>query len=107
MLSDGSPTFDLAADALRLGTGLSANEARGTLRLICREAGLRPDLVTEQKLQVIVPHLLPRALSARGIAGAADICRRILASLAAAPLQPGAADPAEMFRRINLATKQR
>jgi hypothetical protein len=92
--------FDAAADGLAALTTLSVAEARGTLRLICRDAGLRTDLVTLPKLRVLLPRVLPRELSARGVAGAEAACSALLAQLERAQVAPAAADPAELFLRI-------
>jgi hypothetical protein len=92
--------FDVAAAGLAGLTALSSAEARGTLRLVCRDAGLRTDLVTLPKMRVLITRLLPREIAARGVGEPDAVCKRLLDQLEQAQVAPAPSDPAELFRRI-------
>jgi hypothetical protein len=93
--------FELAAGILAARSGLSLSEARGTLRIMCHEAGLRPDLVTVRKLRVVVPRLLARELAPRRVADPDRVCRELLAALDdEKDLAPAPPEAFDMLRRV-------
>lgn len=93
--------FDRLADRLEQRTGFSRLEARGTLRLALREAGLEPGKLTREYARAVMEKMLPRELEARGIADAAALCASIAAEIPA--MDGGAADahrPETLFERL-------
>ena len=54
--------FDFAADRLEHHTSLDRLEARGTLRLALKAAGLEPKNLTGTQLQVVFEQVIPREL---------------------------------------------
>jgi hypothetical protein len=99
--AQGAPQlFDVAAAQLAELSSLSLAEARGTLRLACRDAGLRTDLITLPKLKVLLARVLPRELALRGVAGAEAACAALASKLEQAAFSPAAAEPADLFLRI-------
>ena len=98
-----SPLFDLAAHQLERHSSLSRLEARGTLRLTLKDAGIDPNYLTPAALRVVFEHLMVSELEARGIADAEAVCRRALDGVSASPQAadaPQDSHPDEVFRRL-------
>lgn len=76
-MSDESPVFERAADELEALSRMSRLEARGTLRLALKDAGLVPKTVNAKAMLVVLDRILPQLLTRRGVAGAPDMCRSI------------------------------
>ncbi len=76
-MADGA-VFDATADALESLSTLDRLEARGTVRLALKEAGLDSAAVTVEQMVVVLERLLPGELEKRGIAAGADVCREIV-----------------------------
>lgn len=93
--------FELACDALEQRTRLDRLEARGTVRLVLKEAGLEPRNATPHELSVAIERLLPGHLEARGEPGQDDFCRE-LASRLATVSAPGlrSDSPEAVFSRL-------
>lgn len=94
--------FETIADALETSTSLSRLEARGTLRLACKEAGVDTKNATAHHFEVVLQKLMPKELEARGIADAAGVCE----SLASTAKEFGEANgtggdsPEDIFGRL-------
>ncbi len=73
--------FDFAAERLEHHSALDRLEARGTLRIALKEAGLHPERVTPGQLCVVLAKVMPSALT--------DM--------------PPSSDPDEVFRRLGSA----
>ena len=76
-MSDESPVFERAADELESLSRMSRLEARGTLRLALKDAGLIPKTVNARSMLVVLDRVLPALLARRGVAGASDMCQAI------------------------------
>lgn len=76
-MSDESPVFERTADELEVLTSMSRLEARGTLRLALKDAGLIPKTVNAKAMLVVLERILPQLLTRRGVQGAPDMCRSI------------------------------
>lgn len=99
----GSSAFEWLCTALEESTTLERLEARGTVRIALKEAGLEPRTVTPSELRVVVQKILPRELRNRGVQNEAALCDRFVAGLQVLERQPGAptADtPDAIFRRL-------
>jgi hypothetical protein len=70
--------FDQVADALEAGTSLDKLEARGTLRIGLKEAGLDAKRVTPEQMRVVLKELMPAQLESRGIDSASDVCDMLI-----------------------------
>ena len=95
--------FDLAAERLEHHTSLDRLEARGTLRLAFKEAGLEPKHVTTEQLRVLFERVLPGELETRGVGDAASVCSAVMNDVARSPVardEPGSASADEIFRRL-------
>jgi hypothetical protein len=96
-----SSTFTETCHELDQSTSLSELEARGTVRLALKSAGLEARSVTTQQMNVILERVLPKELCLRGVADADALCRSIqnwLQGLTAAsePIET----PDEVFARL-------
>ena len=95
--------FDFAADRLEHHAGLDRLEARGTLRIALKAAGLEPKNLTGAQLQVVFEQVMPGELDSRGVSDMQDVCAAVLADLAdtrGAAADASAASPDDIFRRL-------
>ena len=70
----GESAFDFLCDELERESSLDRLEARGTVRIAVKQAGLDPHGATTQDLAVVVEKVLPAELVARGIENADSLC---------------------------------
>ena len=98
-----SQAFDFVCETLERLTPLTRLQARGTVRLLLRQAGLEPHAVTPEQLAVVVERLLPPALIKRHIADEIHIARRINELLVAQelPSAPRHEAPEDILRRFS------
>jgi hypothetical protein len=73
--------FDFVCEQLEAGTSLGRLEARGTVRLALKQAGLEPRSVTPEQIAVVVARILPGELGSRGVENGAALCASICADL--------------------------
>ena len=95
--------FDLAAERLEHHTSLDRIEARGTLRLALKDAGLDPKRVTPGQLCVVLAKVMPRELETRGVGDPTAVCNAVTNDLTkswALTDMPSSSDPDEVFRRL-------
>jgi hypothetical protein len=95
--------FDLAAERLEHHTGFDRLEARGTLRIALKAAGLAPNNMTGAQLQVVFEKVMPGELDSRGVSDARDVCAAVLADLAragGAAADAAATNTDDIFRRL-------
>jgi hypothetical protein len=92
--------FELACQNLEELTGLSRLEARGTMRIALKEAGLEPASVKAAELSVVARKVLPKELAARGIEDAESICERVCSALAVIQESGGTDTPEAVFARL-------
>jgi len=96
-----SQAFTIACEQLEQASSLERIEARGTVRLALKEAGLDAASVTGSQLTVVVDKILPRELEARGVSDTAGVCGTIKSALAAAPDTDGPGNsPEDVFSRL-------
>jgi len=95
--------FDFAADRLEQHTGLDRLEARGTLRIALKSAGLEAKNVTGAQMRVVFEQVMPGELGSRGVADIQVVCAAVIADLAddnGAAADDSAASPDEIFSRL-------
>jgi hypothetical protein len=93
--------FDLICEEIEQKSSLSRLEARGTVRLTLKKAGLDATTVTPQQMLAVVEKLLPGEFESRGIEGGAQICAALEPRLAQlADEGTGAAAPEQVFARL-------
>ena len=99
----GSPAFELVCAELERGTALDRLEARGTMRLVLKQAGLQARTVGAREIGVVIEKLLPGELGARGVDDPDAACLALASCLLElqSPEAEATADaPAEVFRRL-------
>ncbi len=95
--------FDIAAESLERHTHLNRLEARGTLRIALKAAGLEPHSVTAEQLKVVFEKLMPGELEKRDVSDAAAVCLAVAEEIARTPVQSGpdaSTDLDEVFGRL-------
>jgi hypothetical protein len=95
--------FDLAADSLEQHSPFDRLEARGTLRIALKAAGLAPNDMTGAQLQVVFEQVMPGELDSRGVSDVPAICTAVLADLGSAgsaAANASATSPDDIFRRL-------
>lgn len=101
-MSDESPVFERVADELEVMSRMSRLEARGTLRIALKDAGLVPKTVNAKAMLVVLERILPALLNRRGIHGASEVCRalcQVVRSLTSETAYDGET-PEKVFARI-------
>ncbi len=96
--------FDFAAERLEHHTGFSQLEARGTLRIALKVAGLDPSVFTARQLCVVFEQVMPGELDSRGVSDVQDVCAAVLADLESAgdaAEDASTTGPDEIFRRLS------
>jgi len=95
--------FDIAADKLEESSGMDRLEARGTLRLAVKQAGLDVQNLSVPQLRTVFEKLMPKELEARGVDDAAAACRAAMKgvlSTASAADPANSNSPDEIFKRL-------
>ena len=95
--------FNRVAERLKHHTGLSRIEARGTLRIALKIAGLTAKSVTAGQLCVVFEKLMPDELEKRGVSDAVAVCSAVIDDVVNAPVPTDAAPVTaldDVFRRI-------
>jgi hypothetical protein len=94
--------FEFVASRLEERTELDKLEARGTLRIALKEAGLDPRSVTAEQMSVMLVRTMPKELASRGVAQPDSICEGLAAAVkdfhGAAPR--AVESPEDVFRRL-------
>ena len=95
--------FELVAEELERRTDLAKLEARGTVRLALKEAGLDARAVTTEQMIVMLQKVMPDEMRSRGVEQPEQICEAIITALKsshAASNLPEAESPEAIFRRL-------
>jgi hypothetical protein len=95
--------FDFVSDELERLTKLEKLEARGTVRLALKAAGLDVRTVTTPQMVATLQKVMPNEIRARGVEHGDKICQTIVTSLEAAHPGSGAVNPESpeaIFRRL-------
>ena len=95
-----SDLFDFVSDQLEAQTELDRLQARGTLRIALKGAGLDARTLNREQLLVILDRVLPAELENRGIEGAPALCAELRNRLPAASEADGGDSPADVFARL-------
>ena len=98
-----SPAFDWLCSQLEEQTSLDRLEARGTVRLALRAAGLDARSVTADQMGVVIEKVMKDELGARGVENIDGVCSSLSSGLAAAArgFEAGAGDtPDAVFSRL-------
>lgn len=95
-----SDVFDWLCDALEQHTELNRLEARGTIRLALKSAGLGPRNLSADQARVLLQRVLTDELSSKGIENAASVCAQLADSLAGQAFQQPGETPEAVFGRL-------
>jgi hypothetical protein len=87
-----SAAFEFATEALERETDFDRLQARGTVRLTLRQAGIDAGSVTPAEMAAVIERDLPGQLEARGVEQAHALCRRLQAELLGLEQTAGAAE---------------
>jgi hypothetical protein len=94
-----SQAFTFVSAEVARATTLNELEARGTVRLALKEAGLEASDVDSNQMRVVLEQLLPKLLESRGIADAGAICSALLPRLPR-DAAPSGESAARVFERL-------
>lgn len=95
-----STAFTTLCEELESSSTLDRLEARGTVRLALKQAGLEAGAVTASQLAVVVEKILPGELRTRGVDGADSICSQLASTLKSMPDQAAGESPEAVFKRL-------
>jgi hypothetical protein len=98
-----SPIFEGARAALERATSFNSLQARGTVRLALKKAGLDASSVNVIGMTAVLSRLMPKELASRKIENGDAICAQLVAELKTANLAAPASDqqtPEDVFRRV-------
>jgi hypothetical protein len=95
--------FEFVSGKLEEATSLDKLEARGTVRLGLKAAGLDPRGTTMQQMEVMLQKVLPGELSTRGVTQPQVVCEGLVSALAT--FRPSDAEaesesPEDVFSRL-------
>jgi hypothetical protein len=93
-------TFDYLCDELERESSLERLEARGTVRIAIKQAGLDPLNATPQELAVVVEKVLPGELEVRGVEGGDALCASLAQRVAAREAGSARETPEAIFARL-------
>ncbi len=94
-------TFDFLCDELERTSSLDRLEARGTVRIAVKQAGLDPHSASPQELAVVVERVLPEELAARGIEDSDSLCSALAKQVATREAEDESREtPEAIFARL-------
>jgi hypothetical protein len=93
--------FDAVAEAIQKRTHFDSLQARGTLRLSLKDAGLEAKTITPAQMRVVLERVLPSELRSRGVKDFDAVCASLLTVVDAVGADAGGASdaPEDLFRR--------
>jgi len=95
-----SAAFDFVCRELEDRSSLDRLEARGTVRLALKQAGLDARTVTPEQIAVVVDRVLPGELASRGIESPDVLCQRISSGVARVSGDASVETPDAVFERF-------
>ena len=84
--------FDVSAEFLERHTSFNRLEARGTLRIALKAAGIEPESVTTKQMLVVIKKLMPGELQKRDVSEATVVCAAVAKEIASVRVAPEADD---------------
>ena len=96
-----SAVFDFVAEELERTTNLDRMEARGTLRLVLKQAFFDSKTLNVSQMEKVIDRLLAAHLCRFGVANPESVCEALARNLKAKSFGPGVAEsPDEIFGRL-------
>jgi hypothetical protein len=96
-----SRAFEWVCAELESTSSLSALEARGTVRLTVKKAGLEANRVTPEQMGVVTERTLPGELRSRGLENADGICGALASGLKHLKVSAAPDSPEDVFERLS------
>jgi hypothetical protein len=96
----GSRAFEWVCEEVERATLLDRLEARGTVRIALRNAGLEAASVRPDQMGVVLERVLPGELSLRQVEDAAVLCQRLAKAVVGIDAEGSDDSPEEVFRRL-------
>ena len=100
-MADG--LFEFISAKIEERTELNKLEARGTVRIALKEAGLDTRGVTAEQMSVMLEKAMAKELLARGVTDADEVCRGLVRSVKdfdGDQPQSSSESPEDVFRRL-------
>jgi hypothetical protein len=99
-MSETNP-FEFVCGEIERATSLTSLEARGTVRIALKSAGIEARTATPAQLKVILEKLIPGELKKRGCDDADGLCKSINTKLAGQKFDASSAEsPEAVFARL-------
>ncbi len=96
-----SAVFDFVAEELERTTNLDRMEARGTLRVLLKQAVFDSKTLNVKQMQMVIDRLLAAHLCRRGVENPESVCEGLARNLKARDFAPSLAEsPDEIFGRM-------
>ena len=99
-MSESTP-FEFVCSEIESATSLTSLEARGTVRIALKAAGIEARTATPAQLKVILEKLIPGELKKRGCEDAEGLCKGINTKLVGQKFDSvGTESPEAVFARL-------
>ncbi len=95
-----SAAFTHLCTALESETTFSRIEARGTVRLALKGAGLDAKNITVEQMKVILERIFAKELESRGVPDPEAVCRMLIRSLDHVASSSSGDTPEDVFSRL-------
>jgi hypothetical protein len=95
-----SAAFAHVCAALESETTFSRIEARGTVRLALKSAGLDAKNITVEQMKVILERILPGELESRGVPDPEGVCESLIHGLRQVAPSTSGDTPEDVFSRL-------
>lgn len=95
-----SAAFAHVCIELENATTFSRIEARGTVRLALKSAGLAANSVTAEQMKVVIERIFPVELENRGIPDPESVCQTVARGLSSIGSEASTDTPESIFHRL-------
>ena len=96
--------FEFVAEELQKQTDLENLEARGTVRLALKSAGLTASETTREQMVVVIDQVMPRELRVRGVEDPEAVCGALSQAVKGFEIEESESagtSPEDVFRRLS------
>ena len=95
-----SEVFDVVCKAIETGTNLDRLEARGTVRISLKRAGLDANTVDSAQMAVVLDRVMPMELNSRSVENAEALCSELRKKVQSLDVHASAETPDAVFARL-------
>ena len=96
-----SRSFEWICAELESSSSFNALEARGTVRLALKQAGLEANQVTPEQMSVVAERVLPGELRSRGLEDVEALCGALASGLKRLEVGARPDSPEDVFKRLS------